>query len=442
MRRVQYTLGLFLLSLVVTLNGTAQAKSAIRYAVAYGGGQDGAVIVAALQADNTWRFTTVEGSYFGQGDVALLQPVWSPQGILFAVGQAATTEEEHTQLRRIYRYDLATDTANVWVELPKSSLYSVMVIAVAPSGQYLFASDVGTATISYLVDTQSGIIVQKFPECFKSVLLWTEEYVFTQDALCPFTARLFRLSNGELLASIPEEQALPLLYSEWLTQINPSQTLGLLDSGILSVITLPDLTLTTVAEGISKAVIADKQRAIYGLTADSSLHSLDLVTLQNTPIGNYRGELLGGFAEGGLIYFWQRQQDADQTILSLVTVGGQSLTAKEIYRGELKESIFVPDYKGVVVWDTAEVQSVLRGQDGILISPPDGIGMVTSISPDGQWALISVPNSDEIRKDTLYALEIATGKRVDFPLAGGLPERNFHFEPYRYYVWSQPVQTK
>ncbi|GAB4556287.1 MAG: hypothetical protein OHK0023_28470 [Anaerolineae bacterium] len=442
MRRAQWVIVFLMLTLVIVLGGTVQAQSAIRYAVAYGGGQNGDVIVAALQSDNTWRFTTVEGSYFGQGDVALLQPVWSPQGTLFAVGQSDISGEEHTQLRRIYRYDLADDTAKMWVDLPKSNPYSVMVISVSPDGRFLFASDLGSAAISYLVDTQSGKVLQEFPECYKSVLFWTEEYILTQDAMCPYTVRLFQLTNGKELVTLPEEQAQPLWYPDWLVQLNPTQILGLLDSRILSVITLPDLTLTGIAEGVSEAVIADKQRAVYGLSTDLSLHSLDLATLQSTLIGNYRGELLGGFAEGELVYLWQRERDADQTILSLLTIDGQSVSAKEIYRGELDNSMFAPDYRGVAIRDAAEVHSVLPGRDGTLISPPDSGSDVTSISPDGQWALISVPHPDEIPQDMLYALEIATGKRVDFPLASGLPERNFHFEPYRYYVWFTHAQDK
>jgi hypothetical protein len=485
-----------LLCLSVTANTHAQPK--IRYAVAFPHGRNAQL--AVFYSDDTVKIKPLPGSFFAQGDVALIRPLWSPSGdkIYYSVKLPAA-DPDSEEVREVRAYDLAADTTATIVTLPEraNSPEYVLVDSVSPDGRFLVVTRflggrTNVVDLQAPADQRAG---PELPDCPISTLAWSPTYLLAYDFYCPFTFRVLDPKTRQSRFTFPEEERLPL-YDNWyyIPDANPVFIgAGYAGENAKDIVAQIDLTTgkaTILGAGRNLIIAPDKSFAVYESRGSLKRFTFASRKLDDLgPVGNITTANLGESA----LTLWQviRTETAFKVVLTRVTATGRTDEERPIHSVASKNEpaislapsgmVFAIHYGTQVtlyassgkLWSSEQALSTEQAiagdveldwsQDGQwLLVPviansgdqprhlsvnvtkgdtilaPRADTYYVSGSPDGKWWLYATTSewgTDNKVPDMLVAYYWETGKTVELD-RGILGQRNFHWSPGSYYVWS------
>ncbi len=444
-------IALTLLGFLALASHLSRAQESPLYALAYP--SDGQVSVAALLPNGEWRFTALPNTFFGQGDVALIAPLWSADGqTLYATARPSSEPPESEAWRAILRYDLPSDSAAEWLVMPSIGRdYEFLALERAPNGETLLATRWPTQ-FSYLINLGSGAVLYKTENCPFYPLFWSAEYLLTLDFLCPNTVRLIDPRSGKQLLERAIHDAEfysfePLGYQlvkgdlfgvRWLPNTTRQQLVRL---------SLSDLSTAPVTDARTENWLMLSADGSFGALNDGAyLKRLRLADGTRTEIGVVAMDE-GAHTAGNAVIIWSHDLERARLWQHHITL--ESDDQHVIYEGAPFSQLFVPPQgtfaalrlpfgaddeqvaiynNGKQVWSSAEafqsgalqgaraaeksLRSVARWQgawlllrvqfadgtqrdvainaeDGRLFMPPQAAMRLVSASPDYVWWVVS-----------------------------------------------------
>jgi hypothetical protein len=495
----------FLAALLVSFGAlpvSAQSSDQLpREAVAFG--YRGGTRIAVLKTNGQWRFDDLSGAYFGEGDVAMIRPVWSPDGRTAYLGMAAPGDGQY---RYIYAYDAVSGQLTPVVFLAKGRAdYDFAEIQISPDGRYLWINRFGDDS-SRLIDTRAPPnkrVLASLDRCLAADggATWLPGEVRVEGSIaCSSIIYLFDLNTGQLVFSYVQTADEVDLTSTEVIVPTMAQPFVLATGGDS---TLNKLSLATGRaekwlEDIEWLLVSKDNQSATFLHADH-LFMLDLATLATTDLGTI-GLVEGAFETDDSLNYWTVDSYPSPHVIHRVTVQATKRADSTIYDGQasdLRDLQFAPDGHGwlfdfgeaggyalynavgVQTWrsrdqtfpgnthavferfrqfegwtgdwyhwliDTdssggsGEYSFAVNATTGKVLFAPVQTPYWLSASPDGVWWLYSSLSCDDPDKDSLGAYNVETGALVTLARGGAKHQCDAGFEEAEFYAWAPPFK--
>lgn len=485
MRRILITV-LLLLALLPLVQGQDAPKPLYSVAIS----TYGPTYVTTFYSDETER--TVEVPFmFQQYDVAHIAPVWQ-DGRLWGIVPQIGKDSYDMELGWggiLNSYDPLTETTGQPINILPEPIYEALRInSIAPDGSHAWLTRSANFHLpSILVDLQSGEFYET--ECVAAVVGWTADQVVVGSTAvggnpCPPQVYALDLATQTRVKTVD----LPVEGDAWDAYADGGYVLD--DGRWLIGPRYPYYAATPVGilgdaqgdlyygRGMSLQLAPDQQLASFVTPEPYELVIIDLSSgeeIFRTPDvpSVYRGHTPTW--EGDSLTFWQ--VTADEIRRNQWQAG--TVTSEVIYTGTVPETYHLSPTDDVVllqlpdrveihtpaqVWqsgtnfpdeitlagyaarlkwsgdwvhlDTPEQGSLsFNVQTGESIAAPITGATVVSSSPDGAWWLYAHIDMEN-DSDTLVALHAESGTQLTLLEDVALGQRNFHFGPGEYYVWS------
>ncbi len=374
------------------------------------------VNVMTLYDDGSSHVETIDHAYYGQGDVFLIKPWWSPDGHTVYLPIDTGTADQ-SLVTRIDAYEVTTHTTRTLAKLePYNQQIEVIALeSVSPDGRYVW---VNTMTDSRLLDLKTGKWLAH-TSCPSDTMGWVGNRTVLFEVMgCSSHFLVFEVPSGQLVRTIPLDTDDYEYYYQW--------------------------QVVNAAKPYLVGIGYDTSRPAVKLDLDTgTITRLDPGTVQ-TPTATPQITPPNDCAQGCDISY----APGNQTLAILRTATTPQRVELYTAAGQVWTGAYTPIAKseslGAIGWSANGRWLFLNGMGlavevatGHTVQVPGVYNFINTSSDDRWWvvntAAVAADDSHKV-KATLY--DSKTGKQIMLLESDALPEANFHWAPSDFYLWS------